>query len=169
MLLSPAAYVCSLEALRTVYYEPLKLLADTANRRLSTTENRGGGGGGGSNVIVMLSLTEIDAVFGNVIFIHAIHKQFFTQFRAVFQPEVTANAATVVEFVKVFNAMFVKVNEAKVVVNLIIIIIVIITILPPPTIDIFTPTSSRVVQAVGSYKVHTTLCAVLTLLLRDYM
>ena len=57
----------------------------------------------------MLSLTEIDAVFGNFIFIHAIHKQFLSQFKTVFSPAVPPTERTIIEFSKVFDAMFVKV------------------------------------------------------------
>ena len=102
-----AAYVASLQALHVVYYEPLKLLADNASRRLSVGDHIGSGSSAG----VMLSLTEIDAVFGNVIFIHAIHKNFFSQFKSVFTPASLANEVTVTEFAKVFTAMFTKVSQ----------------------------------------------------------
>jgi len=57
----------------------------------------------------MLSMQEIDCVFGNILFIHAIHKQFFSHFQSLFQPGHAADEVTVTAFTELFTPMFVKV------------------------------------------------------------
>jgi hypothetical protein len=56
----------------------------------------------------MLSLTEIDSVFSNILFIHAIHKQFFSQLVSILPPDSVPTERAVVDFSKLFSAMFVK-------------------------------------------------------------
>jgi hypothetical protein len=102
------AYVASLETLRVVYYEPLKIVADHLNRKVSASES-GSVGSSGGRVAPMLSMQEIDCVFGNILYIHAIHKQFFSHFQSVFQPGHAADEVTVTSFTALFTPMFVKV------------------------------------------------------------
>ena len=102
------AYVASLETLRVVYYQPLKVVADHLNRKVSASESVNVGSSGG-RVAPMLSMQEIDCVFGNILFIHAIHKQFFSHFQSLFQPGHAADEVTVTAFTELFTPMFVKV------------------------------------------------------------
>jgi hypothetical protein len=105
------AYVASLETLRVVYYEPLKVVADHLNRKVSASDSVNVGSSGG-RVAPMLSMQEIDCVFGNILFIHAIHKQFFSHFQSLFQPGHAADEVTVTAFTELFSPMFVKVPIA---------------------------------------------------------
>ncbi len=94
-----------------MYYEPLKVLADHLNRKVAVGES-GNVGSRGGHVAPMLSMQEIDTVFGNILFIHAIHKQFLSHFQSLFQPGNPADEITVTAFATLFTPMFLKVRPS---------------------------------------------------------
>jgi len=114
VLSTETAYVKALEAVRVVYIQPLQALADAA----AASQRSSGGGSSSSSssssssnntIAPLLTLSEIDSVFSNILYILVIHKQFLTQFTSLLPaPPSPPDASVVVGVCKAFAVLFGK-------------------------------------------------------------
>ena len=109
ILSTETAYVKALEALRVVYIQPLHALADAA----AASQRSSGGGSSSSSssntIAPLLTLSQIDSVFSNILYILVIHKQFLTQFTSLLPaPPSPPDASVVVGVCKTFAVLFGK-------------------------------------------------------------